>query len=674
VKKLPLSISQGLRFSARGAQDEQMLDVVFSASRGVVASAKKNKLQIFGALPSPVRRMLFNNNDGSVYTLLANGDFRRGSVFIDGGYVPGQLIMMSPNSTYAVPHVFIAATKMTKYDGTSVSFWGISPPPAQALGINVVAGGTMDDLVGRRYKYRYITNTTSVSNLNATPSPPAAAPTGGGTVTVSGFVPSPSSNVTGIQVFGDVGKNGTYQLVGQKGNDSIPFIDVVPVSALGDVDLNNNAPPPRASLVAFFAGSAWLNDVNAPGRLWRSVPGQMESFTVSGFFPITEANDDIKYIAVVAGQLYIWTLKRLLRVVGADTTTPRFLPIAHIGAMHDRAVSVRRDRVEWFNDAGLYTFDGTQSQIMSDVSTLFTPTSTDARRVNITALDFAVVGGDDLNVWFAYADISGRHRQLVYDREARQWTESSTVFIAHDAEGVAVRHLAATESSTIVSVYNDDVNYEQMSWRTVDAEFANIAADGILQQRTYGLSRITNVGIEYASTVALTASVYVDDVLQATQTLAAASNRTWSYVTMAEAVGQRLSVGVVANAAGLSEIFAVEAFLEELGDDIGRFDSGEITLGRELVVPVELFVHLYALASQTVTITWYVDGTVTTPVLSVAVGAGSFVKRSLLVPKAGNTGRLVISSTGRFVPFKLHVGTITLGTQEIHDVDIPPAA
>ena len=509
-----------------------------------------------------------------------------------------------------------------------------------------------DDIKNSRYKYAYANEGLGThSNLNSTPS--TAVSGAGGGIQVTGFIQPPSPDLA-IWVYRDTNSDGNYRFVGSAGLwfAGIFYIDTASTGSLGETDPNNNNPPPLASLAVYFKGSVWVNDLSNLRRLWRSVPGQYESFSLqqdSGFFDVSVVGDEILSMGIVRGQMYLVTRQSIIQVLAADLV-PSFVEVVNIGAVSENASHLYKDLLTFIANIGVFTFDGANLQTLPHIETLFNPLTSDVRAITPALIPELIIGNDAKHIWLSV----GSGRMYTYALDQKVWAEESVPLTAHELDHIGFYHIASS-LNTVYNTYGSS-SYATFGLRTDQVELPSIG-------------HINGIELEYFSQVAITAIVYVDGALVSNTGLVANSRRTWAFISLDQVLGQQIEIELQGQALGLVELYSIQAEYTGLLD-LTHFDSEYFKLPEERCALTELELRLYGLATGTVAVSVFVDST-TVRVYNVALTRNQpFYLRSVLSPTVGANARVNISGS-RFAVIALGVNVVILGNGERKHISVP---
>jgi hypothetical protein len=553
----------------------------------------------------------------------------------------------------------------------------------QNIYIDLIAAGprAMDDIQGTRYKYAYRNNLTgNRSNLNLFPS--TAVRGQNGSVQINGFQQPTDPQITHIELYRDVGQNGNYQFVT---DTTVPapwgggptITDSVSVRDLGDVDLNDNAPPPFATQAIEFLGRVWMNDMNNPYRIWRSSPGKPEGFSLqvqSGFFDLIEAKSPVVGFAVLREQFYIITKQQILQVVG-DDSAPSFLPAVEIGAINSNSYYVAKDFIALAHLIGMFTFDGANLRELPEIGSLFDPQVNDDRCINQVNIETCVVGSDNRHIWLSYTDKMNVARQFCYVVEQIKWIEESVILKAHNEVHLEFAHIAA-DGSNVYNIYGG-VDYEKVDFKSQIVELASsdvsisalAAGRELTTTRPLPIGHFRVFGLEYLSNVALTVTIFANGTSIDSFAVPSSAFRRWFYRTLDLLLGQFIQIEIVAQAQGLVELYLCSMEYNELETTL-HFNSEFIRLTDQRAVVVELHPKIFAVEDGTVNFKLLVDDKLLEPKTLVVDKNTLSSQRIVLPPTVGSTIRLDIDGT-RFSPVGLTIKAIELGSGEIKSVAIP---
>lgn len=517
-----------------------------------------------------------------------------------------------------------------------------------------------DDAQGARYKYAYENFVTgSHGNLNLTPS--KAIKGENNTVTITGFKEPPvGEGISNFRIFRDVGEDGNYKSVGILGvptpwDPLVQFVDNIGIDDLGDLDTNDNAPPPSATLAVEYRGSVWLNDITNLRRWWRSAPGRYESFSLTkdaGFFDVSIVGDESIGVGIVRGIMFIFTRKAIIEVLAPDAT-PSFITVAYIGPVAGSAWYVFRDYALIVHLTGLYLFDGADLKHVPDIDSLFDPESTDPRRINATNISTCVVGGDSKHIWFSYLGLDSVYRMFTYAIDLKRWVEESTILIAHETEQQGFYHIAASETM-VYDVYGSAAGFESMQLVTPDVELK-------------GISHINHLAIQSLNQLALNVELYVDDSLTSSSLFAVATSRKWQFLPLIDNLGQRARLKITASP--YTELYDLEINYTQLIDTV-HFDSEFFVLPSERTSVTDFRTHLFGLETGVVKAFVTVDDVVLV-LLDIALTRNQIsTLRHVLMPTTGTVCRIELYGS-RFVPLSLLLGVTVHGTGEQKHIVVP---
>lgn len=494
-----------------------------------------------------------------------------------------------------------------------------------------------DDSNGARYKYAYANSKTGhLSNLNATPS--AAISGFNDPVLVTGFVPGPvASGVDAIVLFRDVGSDGNYRAISAAVPTTSQIIDNVPIERLQWDDTNNHAPPPRATQAIEYKGSVWLNDTTNPRRVWRSVPGEYESFSLqanSGFFSISGSEgDEVVALAVVRGQLYILTHYSILQVLN-PTDVPIFAKIANLGLVTNYSHFSTKDFLIFTSYTGIYIFDGAEVRPLPDINALFNLHTTHVDAVRGNNIGTVRIGSDTKYIWVTYNNQLGQPIMFTYNIEEKKWTQDFTPMTGHEEDQTSVEH-SASNGGAVFRMYS-----------------APSFAFFVVTTREIELNRISfiySIGLEHKSNSAIKVNIILNGIVIKAVTLPSSPTvRKWSFITLpSNTIGQFLQL-VIGSTSGYTEIYSAYAEIKEIEDTV-YYDTGYVTLGNDKVSIDELDFTGFVLESGNLTLTIKVDN-VTVFSLAGGVQAGIFyIPRQALTDVKGLVVRVELFGVRFFI-------------------------
>lgn len=280
---------------------------------------------------------------------------------------------------------------MKKYDGTTVTNWGIAAPSA-APTIAANGAGTLDATVGYYYVYTY--GNSSTGHISG-PSP-VSANTGTFTnndrdVTVTA---STDAQVDEIHIYRSTdGGSGIYfEIAGSPfTNTAGPHTD-----ATADADLSSTAaptsgfndPPPAAYGFIFYANRIWMIDATTRNRVWFTGWEEISNGVAEECVPSGSAGNYYAYDAEVNGLAPVedgvlkFTASKIFKVRGDSLDTFFRRTFAEGLGLRERAAMARMGKmVAWLDSSStVWATDGYQLQeigvpIRSDISSITHGTS-----------------------------------------------------------------------------------------------------------------------------------------------------------------------------------------------------------------------------------------------------------------------------------------------------------
>lgn len=523
---------------------------------------------------------------------------------------------------------------------------------AQDVYLDIIYFSTInqDDAQGARYKYAYYNSSTQHhGNLNSTPTQGVIGQNG--IVNVTGFVAPTDAQVTDYQIYRDVGGDGNYRAVGLLPKASATFVDSIPINDLGDLDTNDNSPPPSATLAVDYKGSVWLNDTTNPRRLWRSVPGEYESFAItkdSGFFDVSVVGDEIIDIGVVRGILFLVTRRSIIQVL-APELVPSFVEVVTLGAVGEPAVYSFKDFFVFVSNTGVFIFDTANLKQLPHIESLFNPLSSDSRAITTANISTITVGSDSKHIWLS-VDTS---KMYVYAVDSQQWVEESPIFVAHETDQIGFLHIAAS-IATVYDVYGSGA-YEIFSLRTDVVELPTIG-------------HVNDIELEYYSTVDLTLNVIVDSIVVKTVVLDSNIRRTWNFINLVDVLGQQLEIELIGSTNGLVELYSCQANYTPL-TDLSHYDSEYFKLPDERTAITELFTKIYGLIDGELEARVFVDDKVSRIILVPVKRNKISTLRHVIKPLVGTVCRVDIRGV-RYYPMSLSLNVIILGSGERRNIQL----
>ena len=315
-------------------------------------------------------------------------------------------------------------TDMKKYDGTTVTNWGITAPsvaPTLAVGAGTLTG---------TYYYIYAYYNSATGHISS-PSPVSAAliPAGQG-IAVS-VTASADTQVTGIKIYRTTaGGDGIFFEV--TGSPFANTTGVAVTDTTADSALNTgsaiatsvaarsrlNDPPPAANGFAYYAGRIWMfvdNKVwytkfeeDASGVLAECVPGG----SGGNFFPY---DNQVNGVAAVEDGVLVFTAKNIFKIEGDSQNTFRRYTVADFRGSRAQACIARNGRaVTWLDTANqLWATDGYKLEEVG------IPIRLDIDSISQTQAEVVFVEKGGYR-WLVLNDV-GASRQRIFDLDTEQW-------------------------------------------------------------------------------------------------------------------------------------------------------------------------------------------------------------------------------------------------------------
>lgn len=650
MRRIRIEIDQSLQFTRRLNSAERKFNVSLQASPGAVLNSRADAVLIAG-LGSRAKRITRWN--GKTYTMTVDGSLFSNAVSIDNSYGNSQFVVGSSLAIPHVPFLFVAGgTKMRKISVTdNIQNWGISPPTSA---LTPALGGGSGTAIHGRYAYQYWNSTTGhVSNRNT---PSANFDSTGQQVTVSGFVASTEVGVTHQYVLRDTNGDGVFKRIGLKGNDTANFTDSLTdanlaAAGFGQVDTNDNGTPPLSDVAAIWRNSVWLVDGTNRRRVWASVPGKLESFSIQGIYDLGEANDEIRAMGVVGGNFYVWTQNRIYLASG-EWPLFTFDAISHLGVASAYSISINVDRAVFGMNSGLYEFNGAKFMPLPDIWTLFDPNSTDPRRYTGIVVNDFVVGNDERFIWAGWVKTDNAPVMFEFESFTQKWTER-TALSAFDSNHDPFYYIAGDYSNNILEL--------------------NKGVRGLFiltsPELEMDLSRMLAVELDYEGQ-SFDVGIYIDGVLITQATVPALTQRGRYTINLPEnTVGRQMYFTATRTTAGDVGIADVYLFIDELPLAVQTFDSGEYLLAHNKLLPQELLVHVYAHEQVTINGELFIDGT---KVQEFTFSGQGFIGPLRFVPtvQEGRSARVTMKGDGFFNVLLVSLGLTVLGDDVKKRIDL----
>lgn len=651
MRRIRIDIAKSLSFTSRLNSAERKFNVTLQASPGVVGNSRADNV-LFGELGSFAKRIA--KFDGLIFVMTADGALFRNGSLISFEYGNSSLFSSEPSSTASAPFLYVAGgNKMHKVATNGVIYnWGIVGPTSAP---NVAVAGGSSPIIAR-YAYQYY---SSISDQRSNRSPATGVFNSTGQDVLVGLLNgSDDPQVTHIFILRDTNGDGVFRHVGTLPN--VPNVSGIFTDTLdivtGDVDTNDNAPPPIASLATLWRGSVWLNDVSNPRRLWPSVPGKLESFEIVGVNDIGEASDIIRAFGVVAGNLYVWTQNKVW-IVSGEYPTFTFDAIADLGLISSYAISFSTDKATFASNSGVYTFNGATFTPLPDIWTFFDPDSHDERRFTGIDTNQCIVAANDRFTWVGWTKLNGERIMFQFSNFTQTWTERSPLSaILHDRD--PFHQIAGDYNSQIITL-NSFPERGLFVLTTPEleldgAKFVSIEADGFgdfflttyIDEEPVGTEAVTlhNVdGIRGRHTVPLPENSFGRRI----------------YVTC-----QKTTFGTV----GIADIFVN---YDELPTPVTLYDSGEVPLSNNLTLPQALILHVFAPVLMTISGQLFIDGQLAYSGDTSPIGPGYVGPLRIVVPPIeGRSARVILRSVAYFCVMNVELGMTPLGDDTVKYIDL----
>ena len=524
-----------------------------------------------------------------------------------------------------------------------------------------------DDALGARYKYAYESSATQHhGNLNALAS--VAIKGEHNPILVTGFKEPPDSQgIDTLRIYRDVGADGNYQSVGTiaippAGAAGVTFVDTVGVSQLGDLDTNDNAPPPAAAtVVAKHMGSMWLNDLSNPRRVWRTPPGRFESFSIqaqSGFFDIGEVGDRVITMGVVNGQFFIWTLRAIYMVMNPQAT-PVFRKIVDVGTVNQYAHCVVNDLAVFVYWDGIYTFDGAQLRQLPKIGAIFDANSMDERRVVEATISDILLGSDGKYVWLTFKHYSsGVLQTFVFDHITKAWTEESQRLCAHEQTNTQFSHIFGNQDSQILTAFGSSEAFAPFDYESNDVELP-------------GISFLSAIAVDIGHQLAdATLRVFVDNSEASEFFVPSGDNRRWEMFPLPDNIIGEYCRMKLTSEDGL-ELYNAYTQHKVITDTVS-LDSGPIAIahGMSRAATLSVDTKVLGLSYGEISVSLQIDNVVVNVgMLPTAKGEISILQQTV-EHVTGSVLRIRAKGV-RFAPISLVVGLSVMGTKEPEYVAIP---
>lgn len=304
---------------------------------------------------------------------------------------------------------------MWKYDGTTVTKWGIAKPAA--VPVATPSAGALSPTTGYKYRYAFGTATHigAISDESLTTGPQTSKQ-----FTITGSNTS-DTQVTKVYIFRTVNGGSIYL---QHPSSPITytagwsFVDNTADTLLTNVrapELNQNLPPVASRGTIFFANRLWTfaGDVLYYSNFEEQLMGrEEESFDLINKYRFGR---EITALAVVQKSLLIYTRSTIFRILGDSLLTFQRAPfLTRFGVSDRRNVSQNARIVAWLDISGTswYT-DGNSLQEMT------IPVRPDIEGITQTASSISFHNANNVR-WMIIQD-SIQDTMWVFDQDIGVW-------------------------------------------------------------------------------------------------------------------------------------------------------------------------------------------------------------------------------------------------------------
>jgi|SRR5581483_2453354 len=445
------------------------------------------------------------SSQSKVYKLQIGTDTTFQSIFTSSSTTAFDFTV-SNNQVY-----FGNSTDMEKYDGTTVTKWGIAKPAAapnasQGAGsISAAAGG---------YSYRYAFGNSSTTHIGQVSD--ASAYTGNFTsknYTITGSTTS-DSQVNQVHVYRTADGGATYYELPNSPisySGSWSLVDSAASSALNTSAQASlpgmNAPPPASQGCVFFAGRQWT--FSGDKLYYSNFEEQINGVNDESFYTINvyDMGSEITGLVVTQYALLIFTRSSIQRITGDSIATFTRQPfVGRAGVDHISNIASGGQRVAAWLDttARVFVTDGISTQEIG------VPIRTDLATISQTASSVSF-HSNGVQQWLIVQD-SSQNKCWVYDNDIGQWMPPWTIggtaiCSAETAQGVYTL-LRSTSSGTQV------LNMSTASYQDAGVSYSESLTTGLMDlwegQGVTEVGFIERVAIE-RNTVALSDVAVLQD-------------------------------------------------------------------------------------------------------------------------------------------------------------------
>jgi hypothetical protein len=414
-----------------------------------------------------VRFFSWQRWDGSFYVMMSVTDVGANTSKVYkqkiGTDATFQLLLTDATTSEAFDYVeannfifFGNGNLMRKYDGTTVTNWGINPQPASVATLVNTAAGNVPNSIGHRYIYTYgVSGTGYLSDV----SDPSLVTTPGVTLrqwTVSGpFCADTQCNQIHIYRTEDGGSvylelpnspianpgSGTWSIIDNAADSALQQAFPAPFPGVND-------PPIPMLGFRFFAGRIWGFKGDT---VYFSTYEENTTSVAEECFGQPRTNSrafgsQVFGIAKTPEFLLVFTTRGIYRIGGDSLNTFAYSQLSHNMGVRNRAtIAEFDDKVAWFDMSDTIQITDGNAIAKDDLSLAIRP---DIENVPHPSARMAVYAVGKYK-WLMFAD-GQTNRVWVYDLSLNQWNPAWTQIIS----GIGSVQTAAGVFKLLAGVFN----------------------------------------------------------------------------------------------------------------------------------------------------------------------------------------------------------------------------
>lgn len=215
---------------------------------------------------------------------------------------------------------------------------------------------------------------------------------------------------------------------------------------------------------------AWLiGDADNPDRLYYSKPEDPESFPPQNWIEIGTPSDPLMGVVAMRGQIFVFSLSRVYRVVVYPGVAPVYYPTS---SRHGLAASfawcVEESQIWYRSQDGIYVFEGDDSKYVSEpIEWLLANKEPNLSYIGIGAQDInldmsnitpAIFSAASCmayaknEVFYSYQGVDGTRRRLIFDTAKQRWRNDGAGYLSMLFEEDTQNFLCGDSSNGLVYI------------------------------------------------------------------------------------------------------------------------------------------------------------------------------------------------------------------------------